>query len=148
MRQILPSEKFKKLSYLVLPNSEIDNGKRICHCEKIYEEQIVRAFRKAIIERFRLSTQPIHDNVGVADIMSGRYGEKFEGFTKEADDFVPQMIKRLENIQHTDFMERDRAFYKTADCHPSDWNGKQWEKTASSGKPERCDADQTQTAGR
>ena len=94
------------------PTAEIDYGKRICHCEKIYEEQIVRAFRKAIIERFRLSTQPIHDNVGVADIMSGRYGEKFEGFTKEADDFVPQMIKRLENIQHTDFMERDRAFYK------------------------------------
>ena len=93
------------------PTAEIDNGKRICHCEKIYEEQIVRAFRKAIIERFRLSTQPIHDNVGVAVIMSG-YGEQFESFTKEADDFVPQMIKRLENIQHTDFMERDRAFYK------------------------------------
>lgn len=72
----------------------------------------MRAFRKAIIERFRLSAQPIHDNVEVADIMSGRYGEQFEGFTKEADDFVPQMIKRLENIQHTDFMERDRAFYK------------------------------------
>lgn len=94
------------------PTAEIYNGKRICHTERIYEEQIVRAFRKAIIERFRLSAQPIHDNVEVADIMSGRYGEQFEGFTKEADDFVPQMIKRLENIQHTDFMERDRAFYK------------------------------------
>ena len=94
------------------PTAEIYNGKRICHTEKVYEEQIVRAFRKAIIERFRLSAQPIHDNVEVADIMSGRYGDQFEGFTKEADDFVPQMIKRLENIQHTDFMERDRAFYK------------------------------------
>ena len=94
------------------PTAEIYNGKRICHTERVYEEQIVRAFRKAIIERFRLSAQPIHDNVEVADIMSGRYGEQFEGFTKEADDFVPQMIKRLENIQHTDFMERDRAFYK------------------------------------
>lgn len=94
------------------PTAEIYNGKRICHTEKVYEEQIIRAFRKAVIERFRLSAQPIHDNVEVADIMSGRYGEQFEGFTKEADDFVPQMIKRLENIQHTDFMERDRAFYK------------------------------------
>lgn len=94
------------------PTAEIYNGKRICHTEKVYEEQIVRAFRKAIIERFRLSAQPIHDNVEVADIMSGRYGDQFEGFTKEADGFVPQMIKRLENIQHTDFMERDRAFYK------------------------------------
>ena len=94
------------------PTAEIYNGKRICHTERVYEEQIVRAFHKAIIERFRRSAQPIHDNVEVADIMSGRYGEQFEGFTKEADDFVPQMIKRLENIQHTDFMERDRAFYK------------------------------------
>ena len=94
MRQILPSEKFKNYPIWYCPTAEIDNGKRICHCGKIYEEQIVRAFRKAIIERFRLSTQPIHDNVGVADIMSGRYGEQFEGFTKEADDFVPQMIKK------------------------------------------------------
>ena len=94
-----------------------------------------------------LSTQPIHDNVGVADIMSGRYGEQFEGFTKEADDFVPQMIKRLENIQHTDLWN-GTVLFTNGRLHPSDWNGKQWEKTASSGKPERCDADQTQTAGR
>lgn len=94
------------------PTAHSNNGKRICHTERIYEEQIVRAFRKVIIERFRLSVQPIHDNVKVADIMSGRFTDQFDAFTRDADDFVSQMIQRMENFQKIDFMERDRAFYK------------------------------------
>lgn len=94
------------------PTAYSNNGERICHTERIYEEQIVRAFRKAIIERFRLSVQPIHDDVKVADIMSGRFTDQFDAFTREADDFVSQMIQRMENFQRIDFMERDRAFYK------------------------------------
>ena len=94
------------------PTSSQTTGKCICHAEKVYEEQVVRAFRKAILERFRLTIKPIHDNVAVADIMSGRFKEQYDNFTPEADSFVSQMIARLDSIQKLDFMERDRAFYK------------------------------------
>lgn len=94
------------------PTSSQTTGKCICHAEKVYEEQVVRAFRKAILERFRLTVKPIHDNVAVADIMSGRFKEQYDNFTPAADSFVSQMLARLESIQKLDFMERDRAFYK------------------------------------
>ena len=94
------------------PTSRQTTGKRICHAEKVYEEQVIRAFRKAILERFRLTVSPIHDNVEVADIMSGRFKDRYDNFTPEADSFVGQMLARLESIQKLDFMERDRAFYK------------------------------------
>lgn len=94
------------------PTSSLNNGKGVCHAEKVYEEQIVRVFRKAVLERFRLTVKPIHDNVAIADIMSGRYKEQYDNFSSEADTFVEQMLARLENIQRLDFMERDRAFYK------------------------------------
>lgn len=94
------------------PSSNQNNGKTICHAEKVYEEQIIRVFRKGVLERFQLTVKPIHDNVKVADIMSGRFKEQYENFTPEADSFVSQMLSRLESIQKLDFMERDRAFYK------------------------------------
>ena len=78
----------------------------------MYEEQIIRVFRKGVLERFRLTVKPIHDDVKIADIMSGRFKEQYENFTPEADSFVSQMLSRLESIQKLDFMERDRAFYK------------------------------------
>lgn len=59
------------------PTSSQTTGKCICHAEKVYEEQIVRVFRKAILERFRLTIKHIHDNVAVADIMSGRFKEQY-----------------------------------------------------------------------
>lgn len=94
------------------PTSSQTTGKCICHAEKVYEEQVVRAFRKAILERFRLTIKPIHDDVAVADIMSGRFKEQYDNFAPAADSFVSQMLTRLESIQKLDFMERDRAFYK------------------------------------
>ncbi|MFQ7157737.1 MAG: hypothetical protein ACLRQR_13490 [Merdimonas faecis] len=52
------------------------------------------------------------DDVKVADIMSGRYGEE-EGprcsFGQRADGFRA-IRQRLVNIQKMDFMERDREF--------------------------------------
>ena len=94
------------------PTSRQTTGKRICRSEKVYEEQVIRAFRKAILERFRLTIKPIHDNVEVADIMSGRFKDGYDNFIPEAESFVGQMLARLESIQKLDFMERDRAFYK------------------------------------
>lgn len=97
------------------PSTNLNNGKTICHSEKVYEEQIVRMFRKAVSERFHLTTIPVLDDVKVADIMSGRFGA--EGslectFSKEAAGFVAQMLARLEDTQRLDYMERDRSFLK------------------------------------
>jgi DNA invertase Pin-like site-specific DNA recombinase len=97
------------------PTSALNNGKAVCHAEKIYEEQAVRMFRKAFTDRFHLLSEPVMDDVKVADIMSGRYGEE-EGprcsFDKRAEGFVEQIRQRLVNIQKIDFMERDRGFLK------------------------------------
>lgn len=97
------------------PTSALNNGKAVCHAEKIYEEQAVRMFRKAFTDRFHLLSEPVLDDVKTADILSGRYGEE-EGpkcnFDKRADGFVGQIRQRLVNIQKMDFMERDRGFLK------------------------------------
>lgn len=94
------------------PSTARRNGKTICHAEKVYEEQIIRVVRRAVIERFELTVQPIQDDVKVADILSGRFAETEGVFSSKADSFVVQMQARLENIQRLDFMERDRTFYK------------------------------------
>lgn len=97
------------------PTSALNNGKGVCRAEKIYEEQVVRMFRRAFIDRFGLVAEPVLDDVTVADIMSGRYGQDEErlcSFTRQADDFVTQVRIRLENVQKSDNMERDRGFLK------------------------------------
>jgi DNA invertase Pin-like site-specific DNA recombinase len=76
------------------PSASRNNGKVICHAEKVYEEQIVRMLRVAILERFHLTTANVTDCV------------------METGDFVKQMYSRLENVQRLDYVERDRAFYK------------------------------------
>lgn len=93
------------------PSTTLRNGKVICHADKVYEEQIIRVFRKAILTRFHLVVQPIQDNVEVDDIMSGRFHEATDEFIKPTS-FVSQMCARLERIQNTDFMERDQIFYR------------------------------------
>ena len=93
------------------PSTTRNNGKRLCGNEKVYEEQIVRMFRKAVSERFHLVNGPVIDDINVADIMSGRY-EGQASLTDSASAFVSQMLARLENIQRMDFTERDRAFMK------------------------------------
>lgn len=97
------------------PTAALNNGKNACHAEKVYEEQVVRMFRKAFIDRFDLVAEPVLDDVTVADIMSGRYGQDEDGtccFTQKADDFVSRIWIRLNNVQRTDNMERDWGFLK------------------------------------
>ena len=97
------------------PTSALNNGKGVCHAEKIYEEQAVRMFRKAFTDRFHLLSEPVLDDVTAADILSGRYGEEESPrchFDQRADRFVEQIRQRLVNIQKMDFMERDRGFLK------------------------------------
>ena len=97
------------------PTSALNNGKGVCHAEKIYEEQAVRMFRKAFTDRFHLLSEPVLDDVTAVDILSGRYGEEESPrchFDQRADRFVEQIRQRLVNIQKMDFMERDRGFLK------------------------------------
>ena len=97
------------------PTSALNNGKGVCHAEKIYEKQAVRMFRKAFTDRFHLLSEPVLDDVTAVDILSGRYGEEESPrchFDQRADRFVEQIRQRLVNIQKMDFMERDRGFLK------------------------------------
>lgn len=95
------------------PSTTRNNGKILCHNQKVYEEQLIRMFRRAILERFHLmDTFPV-DRFDVADIMSGHFTKKANTdaeFSGQAQNFLPQMQARLEAIQEMDFAERDRAF--------------------------------------
>lgn len=96
----------------ICPSAKLNNGKSVCHAEKVYEEQIIRMFRRAVIDRFRLTQTHIVDNATVDDIMSGRFEGGPEDLSVRADSFVTEMQGRLESIQRHDSMERDRAFLK------------------------------------
>lgn len=103
----------KKHPIWFCPSTIRNNGKTICCNEKVYEEQIVRMFRKAIAERFQLIAVPIADHVEDDDILSGTFkGGECAPFSRNASGFIRQMLTSLENIQRMDFMERDRAFMK------------------------------------
>ncbi len=93
------------------PSTTRNNGMDFCSNEKVYEEQIIRMFRKAVMDRFYLTAVPITDAADAADIMSGQY-EGNSVWSDSASSFVKQMLSRLENIERTDFMEHDRAFMK------------------------------------
>lgn len=93
------------------PSTSRNNGINFCSNEKVYEEQIIRMFRRAVMDRFCLTAVPITDAVDAADIMSGQY-EGNSVWSDSASFFVKQMLSRLENIQRTDFMEHDCALMR------------------------------------
>ncbi len=84
--------------------SSASTVKHICDAEKVYEEQIVRMFRKAFLERFQLAPAAIPKDT---DLFLGRFTVAVS-FTQAADSFVQQMIGRLESIQEFDHVESDR----------------------------------------
>lgn len=95
------------------PSTTRNNGKDLCHNQKVYEEQLVRMLRRAILERFRLMNHCVADHLNAADIMSGQSQKKNNPnsiFSKRANSFLPHMLAQLEAIQKMDFAERDRAF--------------------------------------
>ncbi len=102
------------------PSAYLYNGKQICTMERIYEEQLIRVFRKAVIERFRLLEGVLYDDVKLADIFSGRFltgmeealsGEHYI-YTKYFDSFVEQIRVKLEYVHQMDYAERDRTLIK------------------------------------
>lgn len=98
------------------PTSSRTTGKRICHAEKVYEEQVVRAFRKAVLERFRLTLKPIHDNVAVADIMSGRFKEQYDNIRVAAY----CRVSTGDESQQTSYTTQ-KAFYKDLITRKPGW---------------------------
>ena len=95
------------------PSTTRNNGKNLCHNQKVYEEQLIRMFRRAILERFRLMDTCPADQLDVADIMSGHYARKKRtdaDFSSQAPLFLPHMLAQMEAIQKMDFAERDRSF--------------------------------------
>lgn len=96
------------------PTAALNNGKNACRGEKVYEEQLIRMFRRAFTDRFALLTEPVADNVTAADIMSGRCDQvsvpcRLSG---HADDFVPRVMALLMKVQQSDHLERDRCLLK------------------------------------
>ncbi|MDO5425074.1 MAG: recombinase family protein [Eubacteriales bacterium] len=84
------------------PSSVLNNGKKVCQATRVYEEQIILMFRKAVVERFKLAELCEPAWVQEAVLPAGAAG----------CDFVSQMCERLEDHQNSDCMERDCAFLK------------------------------------
>lgn len=96
------------------PTSALNNGKGACFAEKVYEEQVIRMFRKAFVDRFGLVAEPFRDDVTVEDILSGHYTKNAgpDTFTKDANEFVARVWERLNKVHQNNSAERDRCFLK------------------------------------
>lgn len=89
-----------------------DNGKRVCSAERIYEEQIVRMCRKAVIDRFQIVPEMRKDSAGQKDIFNGSYTAVDVNFGAGNEELIKHLIQRMEMIQRADDMEHDRVFLK------------------------------------
>ncbi len=96
------------------PSITLNNGRAICHSQKIYEEQLIQMFRKAVGERFHLPVIPGINYEKVMDIIKGYcgLGSERDIFSDTVNDFVAQLLTRLEDIQRLDDIERERSFIK------------------------------------
>ncbi len=96
------------------PSTVINNGKSICHSEKIYEAQIVWMFRKAVAERFQLILRVNPNDIRVACMIQDCCGAEGPDDTSDAQisDFIEKILVRMEDIQQMDDMERERSFLK------------------------------------
>ena len=93
------------------PSASWKGGATRCRAERLYEEQVIRMFRKAVLDRFDLYTADIQDDAKTADILSGKFEEEAQ-FSEKSNGFIERMIIRMEQIQRDDYVEKDRAFGK------------------------------------
>jgi DNA invertase Pin-like site-specific DNA recombinase len=91
----------------VCPSAIQNNGKVICHAEKVREEQIRRMLKMEISERFGLTILPLPDNVDVPAILGGCFE------AKQAST-VSCILSAMESFQQTEYSESEYE---------------QWEKT-------------------
>lgn len=90
-----------------------NNGKQVCNAERIYEEQLVRMCRRAVIDRFQIVSELLKDTAGQPDIFSGNYTAVDLDFCAGSEGLVKNLIQKMEVIQKADEMEHDRCFQKT-----------------------------------
>lgn len=89
-----------------------NTGKTICSAEKIYEEQLVRMCRRAVIERFQITEETLEDCVQKADIFSGYYTALDTDFRVGSESIVKELLMQIEQIQNMDHMEQDVSVLK------------------------------------
>lgn len=95
------------------PTAALNNGRSVCHAERVYEVQLVQMLRRAFAERFALLAEPMADDATVADILSGQYAQEGAcAWADRAKDFVAQIHEKLEALQQNDCMERDRSLLR------------------------------------
>lgn len=97
------------------PTSTLNNGKGLCFAEKVEEQQLVRMLRKAFIARFQLLDTPLWEEGSLHEVLCGHCSVEDAlqlSWNHRAQSFVVQMRLRLEEIQHMDYMERDREMLR------------------------------------
>lgn len=84
-----------------------NNGKMVCHAEKIYEDQIIKMLQRAAIDRFLLPSLPRPrlpgGNYTYTDISPASIGSTM----------IKKILEKMRQIQTADTMELDRAFLQT-----------------------------------
>lgn len=90
-----------------------NNGMNICHAEKIYEEQIIRACHKAIIDRFRIIDDTLQNTLGQLEPFNGIYTTVDLNFKAGSKDVIKDLLQKMKQIQRADNIEYDRIFLKS-----------------------------------
>lgn len=89
------------------PTARNNNGKSVCHAERIYEEQLVRMCRKAVTERFEVIGRSVRKDEET--ILDGGVTVDW-GFTAQGCGLVRTLLTRMEHIHEADGMEHDLTF--------------------------------------
>lgn len=89
------------------PTARNNNGKSVCHAEKLYEEQLVRMCRRAVTERFEVIRRDVQKEEESA--FDGNITVDW-GFTAEGSGLVKTLLHRMEHIHEADDMEHDLVF--------------------------------------
>lgn len=97
------------------PISALNNGKSLCYAQKVYEEQLVRMIQKAFVKRFQLFPEYMIDEDKIENFIEEHQiegvGEK-KIFLQHMQSFPDQILLLMENVQKSDYLERNQEFLK------------------------------------
>ena len=97
----------------VCPSTRENNGKNICHAEKLYERQLIAVCRKAVMERFDLIDEKLKNSISEnkTETPENRSYTKIDwNFTAGNQGIIKSILKRMEQIHQADDMEHDLTF--------------------------------------
>lgn len=90
-----------------------NNGKPVCHAERIYEEQILQMIRTAAIDRFLLPKTHLADTRPKPDLSHRRYTSIDTAPAPISSQKIGLILEKMKQIQIADTMELDRVFLQT-----------------------------------